>query len=121
MKQAAACPSRQDLERLMQGQMSYTQVEQLAQHLERCDSCISTVQALKVDDTLVEVIRKQAHAQGKPPDAILKNLMERLRGLRLTGKPNGETTKDLYDFLAPPLSPGELGRLGPYRVLKILG
>jgi serine/threonine protein kinase len=26
-----------------------------------------------------------------------------------------------YDFLAPPQSPGELGRLGPYRVLKVLG
>jgi serine/threonine protein kinase len=25
------------------------------------------------------------------------------------------------DFLAPPQEPGELGRLGPYRVLKLLG
>jgi WD40 repeat protein len=32
-------------------------------------------------------------------------------------RPQGE----LYDFLAPPRGPGELGRLGPYRVLKVLG
>jgi predicted Ser/Thr protein kinase len=32
-------------------------------------------------------------------------------------RPRGE----LYDFLAPPRGPGELGRLGPYRVLKVLG
>jgi eukaryotic-like serine/threonine-protein kinase len=28
---------------------------------------------------------------------------------------------ELYDFLAPPQGPDELGRLGPYRVLKVLG
>jgi serine/threonine protein kinase len=27
----------------------------------------------------------------------------------------------LYDFLAPPQKPDEIGRLGPYRVLKVLG
>jgi serine/threonine protein kinase len=29
--------------------------------------------------------------------------------------------REQYDFLAPPQSPDELGRLGPYRVLKVLG
>jgi WD40 repeat protein/serine/threonine protein kinase len=28
---------------------------------------------------------------------------------------------ELVDFLAPPLAPDEIGRLGPYRVLKVLG
>jgi serine/threonine protein kinase len=28
---------------------------------------------------------------------------------------------ELYDFLAPPESPDELGRLGPYRILQVLG
>ncbi len=29
--------------------------------------------------------------------------------------------QELYDFLAPPQAPDELGRLGPYRVLQVLG
>ncbi len=29
--------------------------------------------------------------------------------------------KETYDFLAPPQAPDELGRLGPYRVLQVLG
>jgi len=29
--------------------------------------------------------------------------------------------KELYDFLAPAPSPDELGRLGPYRILRVLG
>jgi serine/threonine protein kinase len=28
---------------------------------------------------------------------------------------------ELYDFLAPPENPDELGRLGPYRILQVLG
>ena len=33
----------------------------------------------------------------------------------------GAPPSPLIDFLAPPQGPGEIGRLGPYRVLKILG
>lgn len=33
----------------------------------------------------------------------------------------GRGLSEPYDFLLPPAAPGELGRLGPYRVLKVLG
>src|SRR5262245_21211659 len=32
-----------------------------------------------------------------------------------------QAARELYDFLAPPERPDELGRFGPYRVLKVLG
>jgi serine/threonine protein kinase len=32
-----------------------------------------------------------------------------------------EVDAELHDFLAPAEGPGELGRLGPYRILKVLG
>jgi len=35
--------------------------------------------------------------------------------------PVGEPNSDLWDFLAPAQKPDEIGRLGPYRVLKVLG
>jgi WD40 repeat protein/serine/threonine protein kinase len=38
-----------------------------------------------------------------------------------TYHPEEPAAKDLYDFLAPPQAPDELGRLGPYRVLQVLG
>jgi serine/threonine protein kinase len=40
---------------------------------------------------------------------------------RDTGGARVEPAKELYDFLAPPQAPGEMGWLGPYRVFKILG
>jgi serine/threonine protein kinase len=36
-------------------------------------------------------------------------------------RPEKTAASELYDFLAPPQNPDELGRLGPYRVLKVLG
>ena len=33
----------------------------------------------------------------------------------------GDRPEAVYDFLAPARKPGELGRLGPYQVLKVLG
>jgi formylglycine-generating enzyme required for sulfatase activity/serine/threonine protein kinase len=33
----------------------------------------------------------------------------------------GSSDRELYDFLAPPQAPDEMGRLGPYRVLEVLG
>src|SRR5262245_26989543 len=40
---------------------------------------------------------------------------------RDTSKPSPAVSPELYDFLAPPQAPDELGRLGGYRVLKVLG
>jgi serine/threonine protein kinase len=40
---------------------------------------------------------------------------------RGNGGAQAAPAKELYDFLAPPQAPGEMGWLGPYRVLKILG
>jgi serine/threonine protein kinase len=40
---------------------------------------------------------------------------------RDTSKPAPAVSPELYDFLAPPQAPDELGRLGGYRVLKVLG
>jgi hypothetical protein len=34
-------------------------------------------------------------------------------------RPAGD--REVYDFLAPPQAPDEIGRLGPYRVLRVLG
>jgi tRNA A-37 threonylcarbamoyl transferase component Bud32 len=35
--------------------------------------------------------------------------------------PPADCTQEVYEFLAPPQEPGELGRLGPYRVVQVLG
>jgi serine/threonine protein kinase/ABC-type Fe3+ transport system substrate-binding protein len=62
------------------------------------------------------------------PDFVL-HLTQQAAGAGFTGHPAGGSTDslggqslaDLTDFLAPPQAPDELGRLGSYRVLRVLG
>ena len=123
-------------------------MERLARHLEECGRCGETVDRLLDQGTLVETLRSRAEAAGGNESDVVGRLMARLRALpsrpaapdettapeipaaRLsadTPPPPGpaargvETTQEVYDFLAPPQGPGELGRLGGYRVLKVLG
>lgn len=53
------------------------------------------------------------------PSAATRSLND-TRGGSTPDDLDGRAT-ELYDFLSPPAAPGELGRLGPYRVLKVLG
>jgi serine/threonine protein kinase/class 3 adenylate cyclase len=55
-------------------------------------------------------------AEASPQGAGAPNHSEEVPPTR-----NGERDAGPYDFLAPPQGPDELGRLGPYRVLKVLG
>jgi Leucine-rich repeat (LRR) protein/tRNA A-37 threonylcarbamoyl transferase component Bud32 len=128
----ALCPGRQQLERLSRGKIPYALVEPLARHLEQCDSCLRTFQALQNEDTLAEVLRQHAATRVTDPDPRIEGLIERLRNLKgpaadataseaATVAPASAADAEAYAFLAPPQQPDERGRLGPYRVLKVLG
>jgi hypothetical protein len=72
-----------------------------------------------------------------PPDDFAAALAERLRVLNpsqdatethlMRGLRRGaleqvsDTTEEVYDFLAPPEGPDEIGRLGPYLIRRVLG
>jgi Leucine-rich repeat (LRR) protein/tRNA A-37 threonylcarbamoyl transferase component Bud32 len=129
----ASCPDRDVLERLMLGRIAGPEGEQLAQHLEGCERCAAAALTLGAEDTLTEATRGRSTAEGAPDADVVRGLVESLRRL---GPPAaaGQTTADetpnpehadageqTYDFLAPPQAPDEIGRLGPYRVLKVLG
>ena len=47
-----ACPNHQVLQRLLGGQLSRPEVEQLANHVEACERCGQTLDGLKIDDTM---------------------------------------------------------------------
>jgi Leucine-rich repeat (LRR) protein/tRNA A-37 threonylcarbamoyl transferase component Bud32 len=133
MAVVASCPDRDVLERLMLGRIAGPEGELLAQHLEGCERCSAAVLTLGAEDTLTEATRGPSTAEGGPDADVVRGLVESLRRL---GPPAaaGQTTadetpnpehadggEDAYDFLAPPQAPDEIGRLGVYRVLKVLG
>jgi N-acetylneuraminic acid mutarotase len=116
----SSCPTRQELERLLSGLSTILDIDRLAQHVECCDQCGQTIDAIPVGPPLANILR--AGQTPLPPEATVQVLIERLKVLcasatHATPAPTGER----YDFLAPPQGPDELGRLGPYRVLRVLG
>jgi serine/threonine protein kinase len=138
MAPVASCPDREVLEQLMLGRLADPEGERLAQHLEQCGRCAAVVQTLRADDTLVEAARAPSTATGGPEQEVVRGLVERLRrggpptaaagtptitrdATPQPGGPPAEGTADLCALLAPPQGPGELGRLGPYRVRQVLG
>jgi WD40 repeat protein/serine/threonine protein kinase len=138
MPNVQQCPSRAELEKLIAGRLGEPDIGQLSRHLDHCQRCAETVQTLMAGDTLLEAARASHAAGTDPGDADAEALVERLikdmgsskvgdateAAPRPTGKSGqgaSQPTLDLKGLLAPPEAAEELGRLGGYRVLKLLG
>jgi formylglycine-generating enzyme required for sulfatase activity/serine/threonine protein kinase len=120
---ATPCPGLDDYQRLLRGLLPSRQVTSLTEHLEHCEPCLEAVRQLSADDSLQEVL-PEARAAELPGGALVEGLIQRVCRLRSAGAhtppPAGDTSEP-YDFLAPPEGADEIGRLGGYRVLKVLG
>jgi tRNA A-37 threonylcarbamoyl transferase component Bud32 len=120
----SACPDARELERILLGQVALSDEEaaRLEKHLTECPRCNDGARSLGIDLLAPTEIRP-----------VLQNLLsqrqEQLAAAR-TAQPEAtpapeRQTADLHEassvFLAPAREPGELGRLGSYRVLRVLG
>jgi hypothetical protein len=130
MPPVSACPTSDRLQQFALGLLPEPDSVAVENHLTGCEHCAHTVQSLPGDDTFVSALRSRASAVGLPAGAVVEGLMERLRGLRAaergaedTGAPDPLTPVPLGThsaLLGPALEPGEVGRLGGYRVLRML-
>src|SRR5262249_34767801 len=124
-------PDVERLRQLLHGQLPDAEVEALEEHLLRCDVCARALDRLSAEDALVTPLRARGGGAPLADGRVIAELVERAERLRppeaTTGGFSREDTPsharhgDYLSMLAPPQGPGELGRLGPYRVLKILG
>lgn len=128
-----ACPTPDVLQQLVLGFLPAEEVEPLATHVEQCASCSDVLQTLNDSDALTDDLRRPV--QDTTPADVVSGLVERLSLLvepspaSATGivgglppmAPAGELTEEALTFLAPPQQGDEIGRLGPYRILRVLG
>jgi len=127
MRSDNAVPDVQVLERFLLGQLSRDEAELIERYLEQHPDIASTLAELVKDDTLVGSLRASGgQAAADPPE--LAGLMDKLSQLRspgdeaTVGLPNGASgDNEALAGLAPPQAADEIGRLGGYRVLKVLG
>jgi serine/threonine protein kinase len=139
MKPPSACPGVELLELYALGRTSEAEAQRLEEHLRGCPRCVARLPSLGEGDDLVRALQAQK-SKPRPDSAVLGRLQERLRGLRLsaattlwadTNSPDRNATpstaessaaeEDERALLAPAQGPDEIGRLGPYGVLGVLG
>ena len=134
------CPDSDLLQQLLLGRILPPDSDALCIHLEECDQCEQVAATLRADDLLHEALRSQDGAD----DVVNPSVIELMESLRRMGPPRAQADsgdqkrtamsdtvpprdgavgdeRELLDCLAPARQPGELGRLGSYRILKILG
>jgi serine/threonine protein kinase len=128
------CPEPRELERLTRGQLSDSESERLSMHVLACTSCALRLDSLLAKDPLLPILHG---FPVRPPDSrFVQDMVEKLVDQRptpgsfwaaadssaekATAVPQ-DVTQELYEFLAPPQGPGEIGRLGDYRIRQVLG
>jgi len=126
-----SCPGHDALKRFSLGQVRETEASGVEAHLADCPRCVGTLHDLGGEDTLVAAMRAQREMTDRPKiDAAVIQLMLVLKsrnpseswpadGAACSDDTNG--AQELLRLASPPEQPDELGRLGAYRLLKILG
>lgn len=128
-----ACPDPQMLRDFLLGRVQEQDLEELASHVEKCKDCQRKLEGERASDLLLDAMRSPAKKE-TPETARLQSMMDRFAQLKSretisdlesqvgdTPAPPDNTVEEIRQCLAPAQDRGELGRLGPYRVLKLLG
>ncbi len=119
------CPDDEKLAQLLSGRLQTEEAEQYETHLAHCQRCAERAAELSVPDELAGALRDTqtteqtvSHSDG----SIVAGLIERLSGL--PNAPNLAqlpTADELRSVLRPAEGEDELGRIGNYRIVEVLG
>ena len=132
MNSSTNCRQPEDLQRFLLGQLTADDADRVQEHLAACPRCLDTVSHLQASDTLLEAFRAQAHAPSPAEEDVVAGLIDKLGGVYRTSDTSGgdatspgverrQGTSQYVAVLAPAQAADEIGRLGDYRVLKVLG
>jgi WD40 repeat protein len=120
-----ACPPSDSFAQWQQGRLAAEQVQDLVRHLETCADCLKTLEGLADADPISQLLRQEAPAVSAQERVEVDDLVQRLRGLLTVPSRVGETQElpreTRFPFLGPPEAPDEIGRLGGYRIQRLLG
>lgn len=125
MPNTAPCPTVDELKRFQLGDLPEAAGEAVQRHLANCRTCLASLQRLHPTDTLIESLREQKSftiAEDDEVRGMISRMLEHpSRSKARTRGSSSSLSIDLTQLLAPPKQADEIGRLGPYRVFKVLG
>jgi WD40 repeat protein len=130
------CFDSDDMRMLLSGRLTDREADPLEQHLLYCEACLQAARRLPAD-TLSDVAIDPEPDPGPAWRGAADALIHRFGNLKLAADgldsgtadsptPGGVETDELpaaekYPFLAPATAPGDLGCLGRYRMVRVLG
>lgn len=120
-----SCPDLPALEDLLKDTLPAVEQEFLAEHLERCRSCRSRLERLALASKSILSGREPGPFEEAETDLAMSALLEGSQGQvpPTLVPPDSDNTSVLLvlTLLEPAETPDELGRLGPYHVLRVIG
>ena len=133
MSPSQSCPPPGKLRELIDGRVDEPDLSALAEHLEQCGHCQSQAKTLFSSDTLVETLRSTEATADLINASVPRHLIAALKmipnsdsAVRLStdglSRDQNLSLDDLgLGFLQPAEQADEIGRLGHYRILQVLG
>ena len=126
------CPDPEVLEQLLLGRVPSEEAVDLEDHLAVCEQCAERAGAINSEDELI--VAMQAKQLPPEDDGRVSALIDQLREVsaeaqtsRLgetqagAGQPAVAALDELSELLDPPVEADEIGRIGQYHVLDVLG
>jgi hypothetical protein len=141
MRGSTACPPKQRLREFALGLVPEAETDRLERHLADCPACLQALDRLEPADELLDALAAAPAVLGQR-DASLERLKQQVRALHgaalsasagtpttanwpatqvMPPLPGGDITDPGYGFLDPAQAADEIGRVGGYRVLRVLG
>ncbi len=131
-----ACPDSDTLSKLLLGDLPDQVVDEWSRHVQGCSRCIEKAKRLHIADSVADAKSSRGAMLTDDQDSVLAEILRRgtasqnqaeTRAIDETVVPTTDMQTDsgirseIAQLLSPPETPNEIGRLGGYRVLEMLG
>jgi TolB-like protein len=117
MTSETPCPDVNGLRRFVLGEGDDDEAGQVENHLHSCHECVAVLDGLDASDELIEAAHGHVCLANRQVETVrIEGLIQQLKDLRPSAP-----VEDYSRCLAPTQSPDEIGRLGEYRIRKVLG
>ena len=87
MTAASSCPDAVVLERMIRGQVSDVEADDLARHVLQCDRCAAVLDRFTDLNPLLQAMRSHKATRSWPVDPVVEDLVARLSSALLPGMP----------------------------------
>lgn len=127
------CPKNSELDRFLEGEITVDLADSIEQHIAECPECTRRLCESEADDTLVDILRQGMRTWSDDNDSVVRDVTARMRALPvwLAGQPVSSVSSSSVEtesipsavlaLLQAPLRLEEIGRLGKYSVVGLLG